>query len=169
MKKLLTAAGLLLFPLFIFSQDLAGLWQGTMYNDSTKTSLPYELFIKKEKGKFSGYSYTWFSINGEEYYGVKKVKVSIAKDGKVVIKEDALVENNYPVPADKKVMQLNVLDLLSNENENVLDGLFVTNLTKQFGEITGHINMKRISTLTESSLMQYLEKKEKKMEVATIK
>jgi hypothetical protein len=169
MKKLLTVACLLLAPIFMFSQDIVGLWQGTMYNDSTKTSLPYELFIKKEKGKFNGYSYTWFSIGDEEYYGVKKVKVTIAKDGKIVIKDDELVENNYPVPADKKVMQLNILDLVNNDNENIMDGMFVTNLTKKYGEITGHINVKRISTLTESSLMQYLEKKDKKMEVATTK
>lgn len=169
MKKLLTAAALLLAPLFMFSQDIVGLWQGTMYNDSTKTSLPYELFIKKEKNKFSGYSYTWFNIGGEEYYGVKKVKVSVAKDGKIVIKDDALVENNYPIPADKKVMQLNILDLVSKESENILDGLFVTNLTKQFGEVTGHINVKRISTLTESSLMQYLQKKDPGVEIAVNK
>ena len=81
MKQFIVAASLLLSPLFIFSQDITGLWKGTMYNDSTKTALPYELLIKKEKGKYSGYSYTWFSIGGEEYYGVKKVKVSVAKDG----------------------------------------------------------------------------------------
>ncbi|MBI5857196.1 MAG: hypothetical protein HZB42_06065 [Sphingobacteriales bacterium] len=169
MKKLFIAAILFLSPLFIFSQDIVGLWQGTMYNDSTKTSLPYEIFIKKEKGKFTGYSYTWFDVNGEEYYGVKKVKVSVAKDGKIVIKDASLMENNYPVSPDKNVMQLNVLDLVSDGTENIMDGLFVTNLTKKYGEMTGHINVKRISTLTESSLMQYLQKKEPGIEVAAVK
>lgn len=170
MKKLITATGLFLFPLFIFSQDITGLWKGTMYNDSTKTTLPYELLIKKEKGKYTGFSYTWFSIGGEEYYGIKKVKVSVAKDGKIVIKDASLMENNYPVPDDKNIMQLNVLDLVNQDNENVLDGLFVTNDTKKYKEVTGHINVKRAATTdTESSLMQYFKKKDKETEVAVIK
>jgi len=169
MKHLIAAASLLLFPLFIFSQDITGLWKGTMYNDNTQKSLPYELLIKKEKGKYTGLSYSWFLIGGEEYYGIKKVKVSVAKDGKIVIKDAALIENNYPVLADKNVHQLNVLDLLSRENEISLDGLFVTNLTKQFGEATGHINVKRTDAFSESSLMQYLQKKGTENGVAVIK
>jgi hypothetical protein len=166
MKKIITAASLLVFPLFIFAQDLTGLWKGTMYNDSTKKSLPYELLIKKEKGKYTGLTYTWFSIGGEEYYGIKKVKVSVAKDGKIVIQDAGLIENNYPVGPDKNVSQLNVLDLQSSDNENILDGPFVTNLTKRYWEATGHINIKRTNTLSESSLMQYLQKKGQGHEIA---
>jgi len=170
MKKLITATSLFLFPLLIFSQDITGLWKGTMYNDSTKKSLPYELLITKEKGKYTGFTYTWFSIGGEEYYGIKKVKVSVAKDGKVVIKDDGLLENNYPAGPDKNVSQLNVLDLVNSENENTLDGPFVTNLTKRYWEATGHINIKRINTVSESSsLMQYLQKKGQGHEIAVLK
>jgi hypothetical protein len=74
MKQLTAAASFLLFPLIIFSQDITGLWKGTMYNESTKTSLPYELLIKKEKGKYTGFSYSRFLIGKEEYFGIKKVK-----------------------------------------------------------------------------------------------
>ena len=166
MKKIITAASFFILPIFVFSQDLTGLWKGTMYNDSTKKTLPYELYVQKEKGKFTGYTYSWFSINGQDYYGVKKVRVSKAKDGKVVILDAELVENNYPVEPAKKVRQLNVLDLSNKDNENILDGLFVTNITKQFMEVTGHINIKRVSTFTESSLMQYLQKKNEGSDVA---
>ena len=169
MKQFIAAASFLLFPLFIFSQDITGLWQGTMYNDSTKQSLPYEVLIKKENGKYTGFSYSWFLIGGKEYYGIRKVKVSVAKDGKIVIKDASLIENNYPVQPDKNVHQLNVLDLVSGENEISLDGLFVTNLTKQFGEATGHINIKRIDSFSESSLMSYLHKKGLENEVAVAK
>ena len=169
MKKLITAASLLLFPLFIFSQDITGLWKGNMYNDSTKKSLPYELLIKKEKGKYTGFSYSWFLIGGEEYFGIKKVKISVAKDGKIVIKDAGLIENNYPVAPDKNICQLDILDLVSRENELSLDGLFVTNLTKQFGEATGHINIKRVGTNSESSLMQYFQKKASGNDIAVSK
>jgi hypothetical protein len=169
MKKILTAAVLLSFPLFIFAQDLSGLWKGTMYNDVTKKTLPYELFIKKEKGKYTGYTYSWFIIGGDEYFGVKKVKVSKAKDGKIVILDDALMENNYPIEPAKKVKQLNVLDLSGAENEMSMDGLFVTNITKQFMEVTGHVSVKKTSPFSESSLMQYLQKNTTGIEIAALK
>ena len=94
----------------------------------------------------------------------------MAKDGKIVIKDDGLIENNYPVSPDKNVNQLNVLDLVNSENEISLDGPFVTNLTKRYWEATGHINIKRINTLSESSsLMQYLQKKGQGHEIAVVK
>lgn len=170
MKQLLLILAILyLFPLMIISQDITGLWKGTMYNDSTKKYLPYELLIKKEKGKFTGFSQSWFFIEGKEYYGVKKVKISVAKDSKIVIKDVVLIDNNYPMLPDKNVSQLNVLDLLIQGNENFLDGLFVTNNTKQFREVTGHINIKRENNFSESSLMQYFRKKNAENEVALVK
>jgi len=169
MKYLIAAASLLLFPLFIFSQDITGLWKGTMYNESTKKSLPYELLIKKEKGKYTGLSHSWFLIGGEEYYGIKKVKVSVAKDGKIVIRDAALIEHNYPVRPGKNISQLDILDLVSRDNEDILDGPFVTNLTKRFGGITGHINLKKADTFSGSSLLQYLDKKGLKNDVAVVK
>src|SRR5689334_24198536 len=167
MKRLITAAVLFISPLFIFSQDIAGLWKGTMYNDVTKQSLPYELLIKKEKNKYTGYSYTRFIVAGEECYGVKKVKVSIAKDGKIVILDNGLLKNTYPI-LDKKIKQLNVLDLVNTNNDATLDGPFVTNITKQFMEVTGHINVKRVPESTESSLMDYFHK-ENGGDVAVVK
>ena len=90
MKKiLLIAVSLYMFPLYVLSQDITGLWKGTMYNDSTKTSLPYELLIKKEKGKLTGYTHSWFIIDGKEYYGIKTVKVSVAKEFAIVLEKNA--------------------------------------------------------------------------------
>ncbi len=169
MKQLIVAASLLLSSFFIFAQDITGLWKGTMYNDSTKKALPYELLMKKEKGKYTGMSYSWFLVDGKVYYGIKKVKVSVAKDHKIVIEDAVLVENNYPNGPDKNVRQLNILDLVNQENEDVLDGLFVTNNTKRYRELTGHINVTKTNTFTESSLMQYQEKKGTENTVAVVK
>lgn len=167
MKHLITSAVLLLFPIFIFSQDITGLWKGTMINDSTNASLPYELLIKKEKGKYTGISYSRFQIGGEEYYGVKKVKVSKAKDGKIVIKDDDLLENNYPDGPAKNVQQLNILDLANGDVD--MSGLFVTNLTKRFCEVTGQIKISKTDTHAGSSLMNYLQKKNMTNEIAVVK
>ena len=157
MKRIICSLAILFSPFIVFSQDISGLWKGTIFNDSTKQSLPYEVYITKEGGKLSGYSHTWFVISGQKCYGIKKVKVRIAKDGKVIIQDDALLVNNYPV-LDKNVYQLNVLDLQQSGEEAVLNGPFATNRSKQYGELTGHINIKKVSTTTESALMQYLQR-----------
>ena len=156
MKYFIPALVAILLPTIVFCQDITGLWKGSMYNDSTKQALPYELYITKTSGKYTGYTYSWFLIDGQKYYGIKKVAVRVAKDGKVVIQDATMIDNNYPVAADKNVHQLNVLDIASNGNENILDGPFVTNRSKKYAELTGHINVKKASLLSESDLLAYL-------------
>jgi len=150
-----------------FSQDITGLWKGTMFNDSTKQSLPYEVFISKENGKYTGYSHSWFLVNDKKYYGIKKIKIRVAKDGKIVIQDAELLENDYPVLDN--VHQLNVLDLVNSNTEATMDGPFATNRTKQYSELTGHINIKRVSPSTESSLMQYLQRSGADNGIAAVK
>ncbi len=158
MKYLANLVAIICCPMAVFCQDITGLWKGTMMNDSTQQVLEYEIVINKENGKYTGYTHTWFLINDQKYYGVKKVKVNIAKDGKIIIRDEALVDNNYPVPPNKNVQQLNVLDLANHGGEAVLDGPFVTNYTKAYRRLTGHINVKRVSLLSKSDLLQFLQK-----------
>lgn len=157
MKRLVYTLAVLLSPFFVFSQNITGLWKGTIYNDSTKQALPYEVYICKESGKLTGYSHTCFAVDGKQYFGIKKVKVRQAKDGKIVILDDAMLTNNYPA-IDKNVLQLNVLDLTGTEKDPVLDGPFETNRTKQYGILTGHINLKKADAGAESALMNYLQR-----------
>jgi hypothetical protein len=169
MKYLVLAIIAFCIPAFGFCQDITGLWKGTMYNDSTQKSLPYEVYITKDNGKYSGISHSWFLVNGKEYYGIKKVKVRIAKDGKIVIQDASLIENNYPVNPDN-VNQLNVLELGNNNNETVMNGPFATNRTKTYGELTGSISIKKVTaSLTESSLMQYLNKNKPGGDITVVK
>lgn len=158
MKRFIPVIVAICCPVFAFCQDITGLWKGTMYNNATNKSLPYEIYISKNNNKYSGYSYSWFTVNGKEYYGVKTLKINIAKDGKVVILDETLINNNYPDGPDKNVRQLNVLDLASKDNEVVLDGPFETRRTKDYQELTGRINVKKVSTLTESDLLAFLQK-----------
>jgi hypothetical protein len=158
MKQFLPLLVALCCPIFAFCQDITGLWKGTMFNDSTQKSLPYEMVISKENGKYTGYSHSWFLVDGIEYYGVKKIKVHVAKDGKIVIQDAELIENNYPGGPDKNVYQLNVLDLANSSNETTLQGPFVTNRTKVYTELTGRINVKKVSELSGSELMSFLQK-----------
>jgi hypothetical protein len=169
MKQFITSVALLLLPMFIFSQDITGLWKGTMSDDSGNHSMPYEVLIKKEKGKFTGFVQSWYLIGGKEYYDIRKVKVSVAKDKKIVIKDASILEHNLPVEPDKNIHQLDVLDLKNINNDFAMNGVFVTNLTKKYNEVTGLINIKKINNYSESTLMQYFKKKEAGNEVAVAK
>lgn len=158
MKYFLPALIAVFLPMFAFCQDITGLWKGTMYTDTTKQSLPYELYITRSEGKYTGYTYSWFLIDGQKYYGIKKVAVRVAKDGKVVIQDARMIDNNYPVAPDKNVFQLNVLDLAANGADATLDGPFETNASKKYQALTGHINIKKASLLSDSDLLAYLQK-----------
>ncbi len=162
MKYFIYIMATLFCPMIVFCQDITGLWKGTMINDSTKQSLQYEVVISKDNGKYTGFSQTWFLINEKKYYGVKKINVRVAKDGKIIMQDAAMIDNNYPILRDKDVFQLNVLDLANHGDETILDGLFVTNRTKDHNDLTGHINIKRVSAvsspISKIDLLQYLQK-----------
>ena len=158
MKNFTLLMVVLCSPIFVFCQDLTGLWKGTMYNDSTKQSLQYEIVIKKERGKLTGYSHTTYVINDKKYYGIKKINIRIAKDGKIVMQDVKLVDNNLPELPSKNVIQLNVLDLATAGEYASLDGLFVTNRSKDYLALSGRINMKRVNPLSQSDLVTYLDK-----------
>lgn len=142
-------------PLAALCQDITGLWSGTLFNDSTGQQHQYEVGITKEKGKYSGFSHTWFLIGEKKYFGVKKVKVRVAPDGKIIIEDAELLLNNYPVQPNKDVRQLNVLSV--NQANGELTGLFVTNRTREFSPLTGHIQLKRNNNVAQSDLIPHLQ------------
>jgi hypothetical protein len=156
MKNFITCLAIVCAPLFATSQKITGLWLGTLQNDTTQTSLPYQILITEENGKLTGYSHTSFVADGKLVYGIKKVKISTAKDGKIIIRDEKLLENNYP-EVDKNVYQLNVLTLKVNGSEPELDGPFVTNRTKTYSQLTGHINLKHAAEGVESALTKFVE------------
>jgi len=135
--------------------DLTGLWKGELYNDTNKLTYKYEIGISKTKGKLHGFSHTWFILDDKQYYGVKKVKVSI-KDDKLIVEDDELISNNYPVEPAKGVRQLNVLQL-SRDSVMRLAGPFSTNRTKIWRPLTGSINLERKDDHWQSALVPHLQ------------
>ena len=75
-----------LLPLQLLAQDITGVWTGTLYNDTTKQFIKYELAISEYKGKLSGYSHTIFMIDSTENIGVKSIKIK--KSGEDFLLED---------------------------------------------------------------------------------
>lgn len=162
---------LILFLLFcnnVSGQDITGLWKGTLYNDTTKQFYRYEVAISEEKGKLTGYSHTWFILDDKQYYGVKKVKIKKEKD-KIIVEDDDLIANNYPVPPAKNVRQLNVLTLETKEQLLLLTGPFTTNRTKQFQALTGTINLQRNNDFWQSALIPHLQELGKSEQLSFVK
>ena len=163
MKPLIAILAILCCPVFAFCQDITGLWKGSLYNNDTQQTLQYEVLVSKnDHGKYTGVSHTWFVINDKKYYGIKKVDVRIAKDGKIVLQDAELIANNYPDLSAKPASQLNVLDLSNPGEDASLEGGFRTIRTKEYAvSMTGHINLKKTSVLAQSDLLDYLHKNEK--------
>ncbi len=140
-----------------FCQEITGLWTGTLYNDSSNQFYDYEIAISKENGKYVGFSQTLFLIENRSYFGLKKVKVRIAPNGKVVLEDGELVLNNYPQQPTKAVRQLNILTLQTEKGNETLSGVFVTNRTKKYAALTGSVKLKKKASLTNSEFTSYYE------------
>ncbi len=148
---------LFLFPSSVFAQDITGLWKGTLYNDTTQQYYSYEVGISQEKGKLSGFSHTWFILGDKQYFGVKKVTVKKAPDGRIIIEDDGLISNNYPVSPSKNVRQLNILTLNAKDSVMTMEGPFTTNRTKEYHSLTGSIKLQRKNDFWQSALVPHLQ------------
>jgi len=80
---------LFLLPLQLFSQDLSGIWVGTI--STSQTQMPLELAINKD---MTGYSMITFMYKGAEKIAVKKITLN-QKDSVYTISDDKLVYNNF--------------------------------------------------------------------------
>ncbi|MDQ6904262.1 MAG: hypothetical protein M3139_14785, partial [Bacteroidota bacterium] len=83
-----------LLPLKLFAQDIAGVWVGTLYNDTTKHFIKYEMAISENHGKLTGYSHTIFIIDSVQNIGVKTLKIKKSGD-EYLIQDDKLIDDNY--------------------------------------------------------------------------
>lgn len=136
--------------------NIAGLWTGTLYNDSTATFSNHEIAITMEKGKLTGFSHTWFAVAGKPYYGVKKVAVKTAPDGKIIIVDLDLIADDYP-DETKYIPQLNVLTLVETGVTASLSGPFVTNRTKGYQAVTGVVRLIKNNVPGQSALWPHLQ------------
>ncbi|MEO6489091.1 MAG: hypothetical protein ABIO04_04050 [Ferruginibacter sp.] len=162
-KSLIFLLLIIILPVSILAQsisnhpDITGLWKGTIYNDTTQLKYSYEIGISEEKGKLTGFSHTWFILDDKQYYGVKKVKVKFAPDGKIIIEDAGLIANNYPVSPAKGVRQLNILTLQIADSAMSLVGPFSTNRTKLYSPLTGTISLQRKNDYWQSALVPHLQ------------
>lgn len=157
-KRIIITCCAFLFSATLFAQaqpDMTGLWTGLMFNDTTELNYRYEIAISEKNGKLVGYSQTFFILDGKEYYGVKKLKITIDGD-KVVTQDVKLLDNNYPIKPPKGVYVLNVLNFQLTNNVMVLKGVFSTNRTREYAPATGYIHVEKKTAFKESPLVKQL-------------
>lgn len=140
---------LLLLPMFAFAQpgsmadrDITGLWKGSLYNDTTKKNLPYEIAISEEDGKLSGYSYILFDIDGKKELGVKRIKLK-RKGNQIFIEDVELISNTYSAPPPRRVRLQSVVSLSANDTSMQLTGKWSTNATREYLPYTGSLQLER--------------------------
>ena len=148
---------ILLLPLKLYCQDITGVWTGSLYNDTTKSFIPYEIAISEEKGKITGYSHTTFLIDGIPNEGVKSVKI-IRKKDKIFIEDVELIYNNYSISPAKGVHQFSLLNLSERDSEMFLNGTWKTNRTREYSSVTGRLTLKRKKNFEDSKLVAQLKK-----------
>lgn len=153
MKK--TIFVLFLLPLQLFAQDFSGLWTGYLYNDTTGDKLHYEILVQEKNGDFFGYSLTNFILNDRLLTGVKRLKLSEIKN-KLVVEDDILVYDNYPVRPPKGVKQLSTLSLETKPNHTILNGKFITSRNKHFRALTGKVKLEKSKDYAASRLIKKL-------------
>ncbi len=142
----------------LFSQDISGLWVGSLYNDSTQQNYYYQLAISQNNGKYVGYSYTTFVVDGKTAVGVKSLKIIPQKVG-FVLEDDELLFNNYPVAPPRGVKQITSLTLSETDEVKILSGMFITSRTKQYGrQVTGKVILGEKKELVNDKLLIQLEK-----------
>lgn len=146
----------LLLPLKLLSQDITGVWTGTIYNDTTQKYIPYEIAISEEKGKLVGYSHSIFIEEGGKRIIVKSVKIK-PKDNKFFIEDEEWVYKNFSEPAPKRVKQQDVLTLSIHDSVMVLSGPFNTNRTKEYLPTTGSVQLSRKRDFKQSEIIPKLE------------
>ena len=110
---------LLLLPLQLFSQDLSGIWVGTIA--TSQVQMPFELAINQD---MTGYSMITFMYKGAEKIAVKKIKLN-RKDSVFTISDDKLIYNNFTTKS-RNIKTFCELSIKMVDGHMVMSGPFHT-------------------------------------------
>ena len=110
---------LLLLPLQLFSQDLSGIWVGTIA--TSQVQMPFELAINQD---MTGYSMITFMYKGAEKIALKKINLK-RKDSVFTISDDKLIYNNFTTKS-RNIKTFCELSIKMVDSHMVLSGPFHT-------------------------------------------
>jgi hypothetical protein len=147
MKKygfiILTWLFFFMLPFRLLAQeDISGLWKGTLYDDTTKEYLLYEIAISNHRGKLTGYSYTVFKGSAGDEMGVKTICIR-RKEDKVIIEDVALIDNTYKVAVSNRVRKRIDLTLTVKDSIMLMAGSWRIYSMKEYLPESGKIEIHR--------------------------
>ena len=146
-----------ILPLLSNSQELTGIWTGSLSNDSTtiRKDQTFEIALTEYRGKVYGYAYSTFIVNDTLFFIIKRVKGDV--NGKICeVKDDEVVTHNFRRSPDKDVSVVYTFRHDQPENEWVIDGNWRTNRTKEYYSISGDVNASAERDLSKSKLYEHL-------------
>lgn len=149
----------LFFSIQSFSQNISGIYSGTLVNDSAKGTQQYELALSEYREKITGYAYATFIVNDTFYYSVRRVKATREGD-QLVVEDEEMLANNFPVRPDKGVRRISYIPLQNLKEGDTLTtfaGSWKTNRVKnKFHSVPGTMDMKRDNDSAHSALVAHL-------------
>lgn len=145
----------LLFSAATFAQDITGLWKGTMFVDSTKKILPYEISISEVNGKLVGYSLITFEEDGKLETGTRDIVID-RKEDKIIIVDVSLLDNSFKFIPPKNIKKTMEVMLTIKDDVMFLEGNWSTNRTKRFLSATGTVKLQRSNDYKKTGLFKKL-------------
>ena len=147
---------LFLLPLRVLSQDIAGIWSGSIR--TAGNDLPFELVISEDNGKLTGYSLMVFTMKGSENIGIKAVRLKNKKGG-ISLEDGDLIYSNYNSPP-KRIKLFGELTLYPGDSVSALSGPFRTKSmdfrAEANNEVTGTIALVKRNDTEKTRLIQLL-------------
>lgn len=138
------------------SQNVSGLYAGTLINDSTHKEQQYEIALSEYRDQITGYAYTTFVFRDTFYYSVKRIKAK-KESGALLVEDVKMLANNFPQAPDKGVRQLMRIPLHAQDSVRELKGSWKTTQTKVFYSIGGSLQLKRENDSSQSALVRHLQ------------
>lgn len=164
MKNLYFIVVLFAFPVAIFSQNIHGIWSGTLVNDSTHRTQEFELGLSEYRGKITGYTYTTFIANDTFYCSIKRIKAE-RRGSNLVVEDVEMVWNNFPAKASKGVKQTTTFPLINDTTIDITKGQWNTNQTKRYYSIGGSAAVRVLKDDEESDLLAHLQEMDVKTDL----
>lgn len=136
--------------------DVAGLWKGSLYNDTTRKNYNYQLVISDDGGKLSGYSYIVYDIDGKPETAVRTLKIK-RKGDQLTITDDDLIYNNYSEAPPKGIHKVSIVNVVIQDTVMLMQGEWHTNRTKKYLPLSGTFSVKKRYDYKEAELFKKLE------------
>ena len=131
MKKIIPFLFLFFLNSSLSAQNFTGQWKGEFTDNSTAfvgwggDRCEYVLEIECRGAKVTGYSYTYFSIEGKRFYTICKLTGTLNKASNYIeVKETERTKTNVPQDV-RNCFQIHRLTYSKQDDEQVLEGSWV--------------------------------------------